>query len=344
MSEINRCAYLDSNHNISVIEKEIPQPGTDEIVIKIVANGICGSDIHFYNEGRLGNFIVTEPYIPGHEASGTITKLGKNVKGFSIGERVVVEPGIPCGLCAFCRTGRYNLCGEVKFLSAPPVDGTFCDYVSVRWDCVHKIPMDMPFEDAALVEPAAVAIHAVNRAVFKNGDTALVIGAGPIGLLMVQAFKAAGGSKVICMDRIEKRLETAAEVGADEVLNIDRIDYDLCNLADVVFETAGSSKATQNLFKYARPAGCAVQVGWPNGNVVPLDIADLLDKEITYVGVNRYASTFPTAISWIRDGRINAKKLITHRYSLDRIAEAFKFSTENARDVIKTIVLNDSGL
>lgn len=337
---MNRCAFLDSEHKFTLTERPVKKPADNEITVQIKANGICGSDIHFYHEGRLGNFIVTKPYIPGHEASGVITEAGRAVRGFYAGEHVVIEPGIPCGMCKYCRTGRYNLCREVVFLSAPPVDGTFCDYVTIRADCVHKIPADLSFEKAALIEPVAVAVHAVNRASFQNGASAVVVGAGPIGLLTLQAFKAAGGGRVTCVDRMEKRLQMAKELGADEVINIGQEHVELNDLGEVVFETAGSARATETLFKLACAGGIVVQVGWPNGNVVPVNIADFLDKELLYTSVNRYANAFPTAVSWVADGRINVERLITHRFDFGQTAEAFRFTLENAGEVIKTVVIN----
>ena len=340
MSTINRCAFLDANHKLSILEMEHPKPSNDQVVIKIMANGICGSDIHFYNDGRLGNFVVNEPYVPGHEASGVVVEIGSHVEDISVGDRVVVEPGIPCGQCYYCRIGRYNLCKEVVFLSAPPINGTFCDYLSIRRDCVHQIPEKLSFEQASLAEPVAVAVHAVNRARLNSGATAVIVGAGPIGLLTLQAFKCAGGSKAICIDRMDKRLEVAKELGADEVINISQNSGELCNVADVIFETAGSTQATQTVFRLAKIGGCVVQVGWPGDQVVGMNIADFIDKELDYVAVNRYANAFPTVIAWMTDGRINVDKLITHRYSFDQVDEAFKFTGQNPNEVIKTVVVN----
>lgn len=340
MSDINRCAYLDKEHRFTIVEKLIPKPASDEVVVKIIANGICGSDIHFYHDGRLGNFVVDEPYIPGHESSGMVTDTGSCVTGLKAGDRVVVEPGIPCGRCDFCKAGRYNLCKSVVFMSAPPINGTFCDYITIRSDFVHKIPDSITFEQGALIEPTAVAVHAVNRSHFKNGATGAIIGAGPIGLLLLQAFKAAGGGKVICIDLLEKRLKIAKELGAEEVVNISDTKSELHEVADVIFETAGSAKASASLFKLARTGGCVTQIGWPRGNIVPMNIADFIDKELDYIGVNRYAAVFSTAITWVVDGRINVNKLITHKFTLDRISEAFRFTLENANEVIKTVVLN----
>lgn len=339
MERVNRRAFLDQDHRFAIKEDEIPSPKANEVLIQIKANGICGSDIHFYREGRLGNFVVDRPYVPGHESSGIVVEAGSGVKGFSKGEHVVIEPGIPCGTCRYCKSGRYNLCPDVVFLSAPPVNGTFCDYISVRSDMVFPIPHTLPFEEAAMVEPVAVGVHAVNRARFKSGDTAVILGAGPIGLLTAQAFKAAGGGEAICVDFNRSRLSLAQKIGIDRIASPQ--DSDLSGTADVVFETAGAGKATASTFDYCRPGGCVVQVGWPGGNLVEMNIATFLDKELEYVAVNRYANAYPTAIRWISDGRMNVKDLITGRYKLEQIAEAFAYSSQNPDKVVKTIVVND---
>lgn len=338
MSSVNRMAYLDASHRFTIREEPVPRPGDGEVLVRIMANGICGSDVHFFHEGKLGNFVVEEPYVPGHEASGVVAGLGPGVRGLSVDDRVVVEPGIPCGRCGFCRDGRYNLCREVVFLSAPPINGTFCDYLVIRADSVHPMPQGMSFEQGALVEPAAVAVHAVNRAGVRNGDTAVVLGCGPIGLMTIQALKAAGGSKVVCVDLVPRRRERALGLGADLATEADEKNPALLEGADVVFETAGSSRATALAFGCARPGGTVVQVGWPEVNRVELDIAGFLDKELDYVAVNRYANAFPTAIAWIADGRIKATDMITHRFPLAEIEDAFRFTLEHRDEVIKTVV------
>lgn len=360
MTEINRKAYLDSKHRLTIKYEEIPKPGNLDVVVKVEANGICGSDIHFYKEGKLGNFIVNQPYVPGHECSGTVVKTGTKVDSLSVGDIVTIEPGIPCGRCSFCRSGRYNLCMKVEFLSAPPVNGTFCDYICVPADMVYQIPKKISFEEAAMIEPTAVAVHAVNRARFRKGASAAIVGAGPIGLLTLQAFKASGGGEAICIDINDYRLKIAKKLGADYIINPDSPNsslsssdsdsekimdsnskkYLLSNIAEVVFETAGSDRATALLFGYATPGGCVVQVGWPRSNQISMNIAQFIEKEIDYVGVNRYANAYPAAISWVCDRRINVKDLITHRFSFDKIEEAFVFTGENPSEVIKTMVLN----
>ena len=337
---MNRKAYLDADHRFSIRNEEIPKPDILDVSVKIEANGICGSDMHFFSEGKLGSFIVEEPYVPGHECSGTIIEIGKEVKSFNIGDIVTIEPGIPCGKCDMCMSGRYNLCKQVIFLSAPPINGTFCDYISIASHMVHKIPQNITFQEAAMVEPTAVGVHAVNRARYRNGSTAAIVGAGPIGLLTLQVFKAAGGGKVICIDINRHRLEISKKLGADTTIDPSTSDDDLEGIADVVFETAGSDKATESLFKYAVIGGCVVQVGWPRNNFVKMDIARFIEKELDYIAVNRYTNAFATAIQWIKDGRINVKELITKEFCFDSIQKAFEFTVKNSDTNIKTIVVN----
>lgn len=338
--EINRCLYLDADHNLTLREEPIPRPEPGQVLIKIAANGICGSDLHFYKDGRLGNFLVTEPYVPGHEASGTVVGLGGTGSRFKEGDRVVIEPGIPCGKCALCKSGRYNLCPDVVFLSAPPINGTFCDYVCVAEHFVHKVPDGLAMDHAALAEPVAVAVHAVNRGRVQAGDVGVIVGSGPIGLLTLQAFKARGGSSAICVDVLPERLEWAKKLGADQVLLASGSEPAVRDAADVVFETAGSDQATALMFDMVKPGGRCVQVGWTRNNRVSIDIAQLMEKEIDYMGVNRYANAFETALAWLKDGRIDAPSLITQRFPLDQAKEGFDWALAHPAETVKVLVEN----
>ncbi|MDR1536473.1 MAG: alcohol dehydrogenase catalytic domain-containing protein [Clostridiales bacterium] len=334
----NRCFYLDSQHHFTMKEESVPVPATDEAVVLIRANGICGSDIHFFKDGRLGNFVVTQPYVPGHECSGEVYSVGSNAGEIHLGDFVAIEPGIPCGYCGTCKSGRYNLCPNVTFLSEPGVNGTFCDYVKVRSDMLHPLRKGMDFELGALAEPVAVAAHAMSLAGKLHGKTGAVFGAGPIGLLTMLAFKASGGGRAICIDINERRLMRAKELGADEVIL--NCDADLKNICDVSFETAGSPITTAQLFAATRTGGHAVQIGWPAGNVVPMDISALMEKEITYSGLNRYANAFPVAIAWLADGRIPGKLLITHHQAFEQTPQAFSFTADHPNEVVKMMVTN----
>jgi len=335
----NRIALLDDNHRLKVSSTDIPVPGQEEVLVQLKVNGICGSDIHFFREGHLGNFVVTKPYVPGHEASGIIVEVGKKVTDFMVGDPIVIEPGIPCGHCAYCSSGRYNLCPKVIFLSAPPINGTFCDYITIPYYSVHRIPKNLSFQKAVFAEPTAVAVHAINRAGSMNGLTAVIIGVGSIGLLTLQAFKAAGGAKAICIDGLESRLNMALKLGADKAV-LAKNSKDIFNIADIVFETAGNVKATQLLFNIAKPGGTAVQVGWPESNDVMLDISCFLEKEINYISVNRYANTFPTALAWLMTDKVKVDDMITNTFTLDEIGKAFELASNNLDKVIKVLVVN----
>jgi len=339
MNNINRCLYLDSNRNLTIVEEEIPVPEAGQVLVKIAANGICGSDVHFFNEGRLGNFVVTTPYIPGHEASGTVCACGDGATLYDVGQRVVIEPGVTCGCCKYCKTGRYNLCPKVVFLSAPPINGTFCDYLCTDENFVFPIPDSLSFEDAALAEPLAVAIHAINRTRIEPGASGVIVGAGPIGLLTLQAFKTIGGGHAICVDLLDERLDIAKKLGADEVMKPGNTE-NMQNIGDIIFETAGSNKATQMLFEMAKPGGKVVQIGWPDGNKVNLDVAALMEKELDYTGVNRYANAFETAVLWLTDGRIKTKELITNRFPFSEAPDAFRHALNQPEKTIKIIVEN----
>jgi L-iditol 2-dehydrogenase len=205
---------------------------------------------------------------------------------------------------------------------------------------VFHIPESLSFEEASLIEPVAVAVHAVHRGHLKTGSDVLVIGAGPIGLLTAQAAKAAGAGRITCIDMNEHRLALARKLGIDRTASPG--DASLENSADIVFETAGARAATASIFRYCRSGGTVVQVGWPGGNIVDMDIALFLEKELDYAGVNRYANAYPTAIEWIANGKINVKDLITNVFGLDDIAEAFTYTAGNPDTVMKTVVVNQN--
>lgn len=337
MSNINRGLFLDSDKNLTIKDMPIPEPGAGEVLVKVAATGICGSDVRFYTDGKVGTFTVTTPVIPGHESSGIIAGVGKGVKKLREGDRVAIEPGISCGVCEMCTTGKYNLCFDMHFLSAPPINGTFCDYVVVPEHLAFPIPDSLSLKAAALSEPSAVAIHSVNRSRMRSGETGIIIGAGPIGLLTLQAFKAAGGGRAICVDVIENRLEIAKKLGADEAYTPDK---ELIKEADVIYECAGSAQATAKLISMARPGARIVQVGNPKGGNVALDLATLCDLEIDYIGIFRYANVYPTAIRWLSDGRIKAEDLITHVFPFEQAVEAFNLCRDNPSETIKVIVEN----
>lgn len=336
---MNRCLYLNKEHELFLKNEEIPKPKDGEAVVQIKANGICGSDIHFYQTGRLGLFRVEEPYVPGHEACGIVHTTGGGVTGLKAGDRVVIEPGIPCGVCDLCRAGRYNICRNLKFLSVPGINGTFCDYLTVPAHMLHLMPEGMSFELGALVEPLSVASHAVNRSGNVKGKTAVILGAGPIGLFLLQAYKASGGGKVIMIDIVEGRLNTALNLGADEAINGSKLDKTPEDMAEVVFETAGSAVTTAQMIPIAQKGGTIVQVGHPPNSVL-LDIALMNQKELNYYGSLDYSGEFRTSIMWLSDKRVNGEAMISHRFDFSDAPEAFAFTAVHRETVIKTVITN----
>lgn len=340
-----KAALLHGIRDLRIQEVDVPKPADDEVLIRIRANGICGSDVHFYAEGRLGPFIVDRPYIPGHECIGEIVACGKDVRRRRLGERVVIEPGIPCRKCEWCRTGYYNLCPDVVFLSAPPINGTFAEYASVAEDFAHPVPESMTNDQGAMVEPVSVGLHAVNVGGVRAGHCVAVLGVGPIGLLTLQCALAAGAAEVIVADVEEKRLALARELGASQTIEARKQDVikEVMRLTngrgmDVVFETAGRIATQQQTVQIVRRGGTIVFVGWAEERNYPFDMAMLMEKEATLRGINRYRNVFPEAIRLISAGRINTQKLVTHHFVLDNLKQAMELCLSKGEGIIKAIV------
>mgnify|MGYP000187674012 CR=1 FL=1 len=228
-------------------EREIPVPKENEVLVKLEYVGICGSDLHYYETGAIGDYVVEPPFVLGHEPGGTVVEVGKGVKHLKVGDRVALEPGKTCGHCEFCRTGRYNLCPDVVFFATPPVDGVFQEYVAHEADLCFKLPDNVSTLEGALIEPLAVGFHAAIQGDAHLGQKAVVMGAGCIGLVSMMALKARGVSEVYVVDLMEKRLAKAMELGATGVINggTEDVEARIRELtkgsgADLVIETAGS--------------------------------------------------------------------------------------------------------
>lgn len=317
----------------------------DEVLVAVKCVGICGSDIHYYEQGKIGNYVVERPLILGHEASGEIISIGKNVKKFSVGDRVVIEPGITCGKCEYCKSGRYNLCPNVRFLATPPVDGALCEYLAVKEDYLFKIPDNIEYDVATLVEPLSVGIHAATRGNIKLGDSVLILGLGPVGLLSILAVKAFGASQIIGVDVQPLRLNVAKELGATHIINAKDSNYKQLifeatrNMGpDVTFETAGSKETSRLAFEITKRGGRIVLIGLLPDNEVSVNINSIVDNEYNIYGVFRYANTYRKAIDVLSNNLEKVKKLITHRFKFDEATEAFEFVRENKDKCIKAVI------
>ena len=326
-------------------ERDIPQPKDDEVLVKLEYVGICGSDLHYYESGAIGDYIVKPPFVLGHEPGGTVVEVGKNVTHLKVGDRVALEPGKTCGHCEFCKTGRYNLCPDVVFFATPPVDGVFQEYVAHEAGLCFKLPDNVSTMEGALIEPLAVGFHAARQGGAQAGQVAVVTGAGCIGLVSMMALKAMGVSKVYSVDVMDKRLDKALELGADGVINGSREDAvkKVMELTggmgcDLVIETAGTEITTRQAVQMTKKGATIVLVGYSKTGEIKMPISLALDKELTFKTVFRYRHIYPMAIDAVASGRVNLKGIVTNEFALDDIQKAMDESVNNKADIVKAVV------
>lgn len=340
-----RVAIMTDLGKIEMGERDIPTPKDDEVLVRVEYVGVCGSDLHYYESGRIGDFIVKPPFVLGHEAGGTVVEVGSAVKHLKVGDRVALEPGKTCGKCEFCRTGRYNLCPDVIFFATPPVDGVFQDYVAHEADLCFKIPDNMDTMEAALIEPLAVGFHAARQGGAQAGQTAVVTGAGCIGLVSMMALKAMGVSNIIVVDIMQKRLDKAVELGATAVINgreKDTVEEVLIMTdgkgADLVIEASGAEITTRQAIQFTKKGATIVLVGYSASGELTLPISLALDKELNIKTVFRYRHIYPMAIEAVAAGKVNLKGIVTNIFSLDDIQEAMDQSVKNKADIVKSVI------
>ncbi|MRN53706.1 alcohol dehydrogenase catalytic domain-containing protein [Paenibacillus sp. LC-T2] len=340
-----KAAVMSEPGSIEIKELPVPKPGHNEVLVQVMAVGVCGSDLHYYEHGRIGRFVVEQPIILGHECAGFIVAAGDKVTKVAIGDRVAVEPGVTCGHCSACKAGKYNLCPDVKFLATPPVDGAFVQYLAIREDMVFKIPDHLSFEEAALIEPFSVGIHAAKRSRLQAGETVAIMGMGPVGLMAVAAAKAYGAARIIVTDLEEVRLRAALRLGATNAINIKKEDA-LITIkqltdgvgVDVAWETAGNPMALQTALYSLRRGGRLAIVGLPAQDEIPLNVPFIADSEIDIYGIFRYANTYLQGIEFLASGNLDAASLITDRYPLAETREALERAIHNKSGSLKVIV------
>ena len=326
-------------------ERPIPTPADDEVLVKVEYVGICGSDIYYYEDGRIGNYIVKPPFVLGHECGGTVAAVGGKVKSLKVGDRVCLEPGKTCGHCEFCREGKYNLCPDVEFFATPPIDGVFSEYCTHPADLCFKLPENMSTLEGALIEPLSIGFHAANQGGAHIGQTAVVFGAGCIGLMSMMALKAEGVNKIYVVDIMDKRLAKAKELGAPEVINSKKCDLvkriaELTNDRGVnlSIETAGTEITTRQAIEIARKGSTIVLVGYSRTGELTLPISLFIDKELTIKSVFRYRHIYPMAIEAVSSGRVPVKDIVTNIFSFDNIQEAMDRSVSDKANIVKSVV------
>ena len=340
-----KTAVMTDIRKVRIEEREKPVPKEGEVLVKVEYVGICGSDLHYYESGRIGSFIVEPPFVLGHEAGGTVVEVGSGVTHLKAGDRVALEPGKTCGHCEHCKAGKYNLCEDVIFFATPPVDGVFQEYVAHEAGLCFKLPDNVSTLEGALVEPLSVGLHAAMQGGAHIGQTAVVTGAGCIGLVSLLALKAMGVSRVIVVDVIEKRLQKAKELGADYVINGKEQDTvaEIKRLTegkgcDLSIETAGTQITASQLIQASKKGATIVFVGYSASGEMTLPIGMALDKEMTFKTVFRYRNIYPMAIEAIAAGKIRIKDIVTDYFELDDIQHAMDACVENKAEIVKGVI------
>jgi L-iditol 2-dehydrogenase len=346
MSETMKAAVLHGVNDLRVEDVSRPElAGPDYCLVKIGACGICGSDVHFFRHMRIGEFVVDRPISLGHESAGVVVEVGPAVTNLKPGDRVAIEPGVPCRKCEFCRTGRYNLCAEVVFLACPPYDGAFAEYLAWPADYLFKLPDNVSLEEGAMVEPFAVGLHAARRAGVRGGDWVLVTGSGPIGLCALQAARANGATRVIVTDMVASRLEHAAKLGASDTVNqsTDNLREAVAEITggrgvDIVLECSGTVPAVTDAVEVVKRGGTVQLVGNIMATKPEIPIQRMVERELTVSGLFRYVNCYPPSIEMISTGAVDVKSLITHHFPLAEAPQAMAWVDENKDKVIKGVI------
>ena len=345
----NKGAIMDRLGHFVVQELPMPEMKEDQVLIKIEYVGICGSDVHYFHDGRCGSFVLDEfPLMLGHECAGTVVDAGNKVSHLKVGDKVCVEPGITCGKCEFCKSGHYNLCEDVQFLATPPIQGCYERYLAFPADLCFKLPENVNTKAGALVEPLATGMYAAELAEVTVGHTVAILGSGCIGLMTMLACRARGASKIIVCDLEDIRLDKARQLGADHVINGKTSDViQQINMltggrgVDIVFETAGSKVTINQTAFAARRGGLVILVGMSAEEELPYNFGQVMAKELQIKSLFRYVNMFPKTVAAVASGLIPVEKVATHEYTLDQIQQAFEDSIYKKNEVVKAVIRID---
>jgi len=325
------------------VPKPVPRP--HEALIRVESIGICGSDLHYYLEGHIGNTVITTPLILGHEFGGIVEEVGAEADTSLLGKRVAVEPGIPCMKCEWCRDGHYNVCKDLFFPGGPPYDGVLCEYAAFHAEFCFPVPDSVGPVEAAMIEPLAVAVHTVELAQVKPGETAAILGLGPIGLLTAEVAKLAGIRTIYGTDLLDYRVEAGRRYGVDVAFNAsaqDTVETIMRETngrgVDVAFDTARSTETPALACHVVRPAGRCVFTGISGSEYDPVPVSVARRKELTVQWCRRFRHDYPRAIALVAEGRLDVRSLVTHSFPLEQTQEAFELVANNADGVLKASV------
>jgi L-iditol 2-dehydrogenase len=337
-AETMRVSVLRGVGDLVLEERPVPEPGPREVLIQVTAVGVCGSDVHYYQHGRIGPYVVKDPLVLGHEPAGVVVALGPGATRHVVGQRVSLEPGVPCFQCQQCLSGRYNLCPDMRFFATPPIDGALCEYVTLHEAFAHPVPDTLSDDAAALLEPLSVGVWACQKGAVAPGSRVLVNGAGPIGLVAAQCALAFGATDVVVADVNARRLELAADLGATSTVDVSAVPLAEAGVeADVLLECSGHPAATRSALLTVARAGRAVLVGM-GGDEMPLPLSYIQNNEIWVTGTFRYANTWPTAIALVDSGQVNLDRLVSGHFGLADTEEALTSGTTDPNAVKSVIV------
>lgn len=341
-----KAALLTRLREIEV--RDVPEPqltGPRDVLLRIDAVGVCGSDVHYYKTGRIGAAVVKYPFVMGHECAGTVEQTGLEVRGLRPGQRVAIDPLMACGHCDQCRAGRPNTCRNQRFLGQPgELSGSLAEFVVLPEDCCYPIPESMTAGQAAMIEPLSIGVHAERLAHISPGSTIAILGSGPIGLSVLLACRAVADCKPFVTDLIDERLRMAAQLGA--VWTGNPKESDVVKAigeaepagADFVFECAGEQETLNQAVELLKPGGTLAIVGIPEVDAVSFPVHTLRRKELTIKNVRRQNHCMAPAIEMVSSGRINLDPLITHHFPLQDTGAAFKMVSGYRDGVIKAII------
>ena len=322
----------------------MPEPGPGEVRLKVAAVGVCGSDMHYFAEGRIGTQVVEYPILLGHEPSGIVDAVGEGVS-LAPGTRVAIEPAMPCLHCEYCQMGRQNLCPNVRFLGTPPIDGIYAEYYVMPAHCCIPVPDHVSLAEAALLEPLGVALHAVKMARLEPGEDVAIFGSGSIGLVTLLAARLAGAGRVFMTDLVPERLDFAREMGATDGMNprdgdvLEWIaDHTGGRGVDATFEAAGVQEAMTHAFLTPRRGGRALLIGIPSVDEITMPIHLVRNKELTIQHVRRSNREADRVVGLLGEGRLDLKPLATHFFPLDQVNEAIELAEAHRDGVIKAII------
>jgi L-iditol 2-dehydrogenase len=344
-----RAARIHGIRDIQIDDVPRPEPGPGEVLLKMAAVGVCGSDVHYYLDGGIGDAVVTEPIIMGHEPSAYVAELGEGVEELEVGQLVAIEPAIPCGHCEMCLTGHPNLCPNVRFCGTPPINGVFSEYAVMPEDNCIPLPEGFSPVEGALLEPLGVAIHTVDLSHIRVAQSIVVLGAGPIGLLIAAVARAAGAGQILMTEPIPERRAFALDFVADAVFDPSGEDVVAAvqkathgRGVDIAFEAAGALDTPQNGVDMLRPGGTLVLCGIPSGeDTLTLTASSTRRKGLTIKMVRRMKFVYPRGIRLVQRGMVDLKAVATHFITLDEIPQAFEMIAGYEDGVIRAVVLMD---